>query len=554
MPNVTYDKRHAVSSILTAAVGRYRFVSYTGGPATSSDNTQGISEQAGAVGQAISLVTAYSHPVEAAEAIAAGAYVKPSADGTGRAVNGTKGDHCGRALSAAAAGDAVVVRFIEAGLGPSAGRGAALDSLVSGAGRARMVNRSRTRPCAFMPTIPISVSTAFTGTHSLMTTAPGDFDAVAVVAMNVDTSPMTIDATSVAVSERSDTSKTVPIIGGQSYNVAAGGTQKGFVPVTWDGGATSVTLAAAASAAAPVWKVSDWVTLSSVPRVDDPTKFPLVLVREYFNARTLSTMVFPSAAEVDSFHSLLAPYEWYQTAQATVDGATPANAANYTATWAPGASTQTMRIFGLLFRIRGSSDTFFLCSDSIGRGGNADGTSTLQKAANMLGGWFTKSMLALANKSDPVGFVNASIAGDNSTSYLARGKAGISALRSNIWVYVPYTTNDAPTTPSVIASQMARMYDMVDYCVNSAGAAPLLCQATPVNRPLVLRLDANTQVAEVEKPLAANLDLASPIYDPANAANYYFVAGANQDDTHPSNLGHSLVATPITAAIRVLRG
>lgn len=121
MPNVTYDKRHSVSSILTAAVGRYRLVNYSGAHATSSADCQGISEQAGAIGKAISLVTGYSYPVEASETIAAGAYVKPAPDGTGRAANGSSGDSCGRALTAAVAGDPVVVRFIEAASGSVSG-------------------------------------------------------------------------------------------------------------------------------------------------------------------------------------------------------------------------------------------------------------------------------------------------------------------------------------------------------------------------------------------------------------------------------------------------
>ncbi|MDH4391257.1 MAG: hypothetical protein QE285_07515 [Aquabacterium sp.] len=435
-------------------------------------------------------------------------------------------------------------RFTEPGI-------AATQALVSGAGSSLLTNRSRSRPCALIPTMPISVSTAFTGTHSLMMTAPGEFDAVAVVACNIDASTMIIDAASVAVSERSDTSKTVPTIGGTTYNQAApAGTQNGFIAVTW-GGSASVTVAAG-TATAPTWAVSDFTAISSIPRVDDSTKFPLVLVREYFNARTLSTMTFGSGADVDTFSTLLAPHEFYQTAQATVDGATPATAANYTATWAAGTNTQTMRIFGLLFRIRGTSDTVLIAGDSILRGSFGANGGTLQSPGNMVGGWFTKSILALSSKTAPIGFVNLGISGDTSTSYLARTKAAMTALRPNVCGYAPYTTNDTPTNVLVITQQLSRALDFVDTCQTNR-VAPILLQATPVNRTLALRLDSNAKVAAMS-PLVASLDLNTPIYDPANAGNNYFLAGTNQDDTHPNSTGHNLLAASATTQLRTLLG
>ncbi|MDR1890117.1 MAG: DUF2190 family protein [Zoogloeaceae bacterium] len=111
----TYDKTHAVTVILTAPVAARRFVSYAGAHATSAGgeaDAQGVSETAGETGEAISVITGYSALVEASAAIAAGAFVKPASDGTGRAVAGASNETSGRALTAAAAaGDVIEVEL-----------------------------------------------------------------------------------------------------------------------------------------------------------------------------------------------------------------------------------------------------------------------------------------------------------------------------------------------------------------------------------------------------------------------------------------------------------
>lgn len=101
---IAYDKQHAVTAVLIAAVQEARFVAFDGAYATSAGgvhDAQGVSESAGEIGDAVSVITAYSAPVEVSEAIALGDFIKPAADGSGRAAVGTASEHCGRALSAA---------------------------------------------------------------------------------------------------------------------------------------------------------------------------------------------------------------------------------------------------------------------------------------------------------------------------------------------------------------------------------------------------------------------------------------------------------------------
>lgn len=113
-----YDKRHATTTVATAAISANRFTSYAGAHASATAggaaDAQGVSETAADIGQAVAVVTGYSYLVEASAAIADNAFVKPAADGSGMAVTGSAADHCGRALAAAtAAGQLIEVEILE---------------------------------------------------------------------------------------------------------------------------------------------------------------------------------------------------------------------------------------------------------------------------------------------------------------------------------------------------------------------------------------------------------------------------------------------------------
>lgn len=111
-----YSKIHAATLIAAAALGANRFIGFDGTHATSAGgahDAQGVSETEAPIGQAVSVVTAYSAPVEAGEAIAQFAFVKPAADGSGKAITGTATDHCGVALEAAGGtGQVIEVRIL----------------------------------------------------------------------------------------------------------------------------------------------------------------------------------------------------------------------------------------------------------------------------------------------------------------------------------------------------------------------------------------------------------------------------------------------------------
>lgn len=76
----------------------FRLIGLNGHYATTAGggyDLQGVSRTQGVAGETIGVVTEYSYGVEMAEPIALHAYVKPAADGSGRAAVGTATNNCG---------------------------------------------------------------------------------------------------------------------------------------------------------------------------------------------------------------------------------------------------------------------------------------------------------------------------------------------------------------------------------------------------------------------------------------------------------------------------
>lgn len=76
----------------------FRLIGLNGHYATTAGggyDLQGVSSTQGAVGETIAVVTEYSYGVEMSEPIPLHSYVKPAADGSGRAAVGTVTNNCG---------------------------------------------------------------------------------------------------------------------------------------------------------------------------------------------------------------------------------------------------------------------------------------------------------------------------------------------------------------------------------------------------------------------------------------------------------------------------
>lgn len=111
-----YDKQHGITVVATVSMEAHRFIAYDGGYVLGTSDlkaVQCISETAAEPGEAFCGVTGYSYPVRASVALALGDYVKPTADGTGRAAKGTVTDHCARALHAVMADKLVECELVQ---------------------------------------------------------------------------------------------------------------------------------------------------------------------------------------------------------------------------------------------------------------------------------------------------------------------------------------------------------------------------------------------------------------------------------------------------------
>ena len=396
--------------------------------------------------------------------------------------------------------------------------------------------------------MPTAVSAPFTGTQNLMMSMPGEFYEVAALAINYDTTaPFVIDNLAFAVSERSDTSKTVPIINGTNYNVtAAAGTQLGFVTGTWDGSA-SVSVPAAKFAESksgvviPSYQMSDWTPLSSIPRVDTPTAFPLLICRQFWNARAISQFNFANATDVDALNTAMAPYEFYQVAQGTTNGVSAPSA--FTATWALGTSTLSGRILALAVRLRGTIGQFILIGgDSIHQGIAANGDTNPNKPANNWNGFQGRTVKALASKARPVGALNISFSGMRSADFQERLMAAIPVLRPTIVSSPVFTPNDpGPGTDATFSNQLSRALAL-NTLAKQYQAKPLFCTGTPGGGAGYTQQLAFTNQLKSDSRLDV-IDIFTPLSDANNPAQDYWTSSAYFDGTHPTNAGHITAST-----------
>ena len=110
-----YDKQHARTMLATAAIEANRFIALDGGYATNAGATKdsaGVSESSASIGDVFPVITGFSALVVASEPIAQHAFVRPAADGSGKAATGTATDYCGRAMEAAVTGQLVEIRLL----------------------------------------------------------------------------------------------------------------------------------------------------------------------------------------------------------------------------------------------------------------------------------------------------------------------------------------------------------------------------------------------------------------------------------------------------------
>lgn len=106
-PGAQSHRDDAITILAQVDLAAFRLISYGGGYATAAgggaNDCQGVSQSAALAGEALAVTVNYSDTVECSAVIAQWDWIKPAADGSGRAAVGTRTDNCGRALGATSA-------------------------------------------------------------------------------------------------------------------------------------------------------------------------------------------------------------------------------------------------------------------------------------------------------------------------------------------------------------------------------------------------------------------------------------------------------------------
>ena len=374
-----------------------------------------------------------------------------------------------------------------------------------------------------------SVGGAFTFTNSVLATMPDDFDSVRLVFVNANASTCTLIGALVAKTERSDTnaSKLQPIINGTTYNVTdATGAQNGFVAVTVSG-STSITLDAG-SVAAPSVTYSDWIPLSSIPRVDGG-RFPLVMARVGTNGSNPMTYAsLASSAVAQAFRASCGDHEYYAALHGGDGITTPSG---FSTAWTGTNDTQYQRII-IQARRRSRGKSILFVGDSIMLGTGSSG---------QIDGWAHKAYTALVEQGKDVSYANIGYPGGTSLLYETFVETHLANLSPTHVVYQPETSNDTIGTAGVIYKERDRALRFIEICL-AARVVPILVTPTPAYSAGTEETNRLLNIAWIKSLGYPVIDVHEVCYDSTNSAQKYWKAAYYGDGTHPNEAGHVAIS------------
>jgi hypothetical protein len=405
------------------------------------------------------------------------------------------------------------------------------------AGSAASTTSRRSRQCTVMPYLPRNYdNTPATLTHHDLITLPCHFDAFQLFEFNPGGADVIVDKYAFAVTERID-NITVPVIDGVAYNnIAAAGTQNGWViPANYPTPAATIP---AGSYADQGFLLLPKVNMYSIDRKDNipGDNFPAFMRRKYINSRTQANTLFTNAAEREAGMAALAPYTYISRAQLGVDGCTDPAAFNNP------VNTATTRFSGILLYSRGYVHTIAFWGDSIpaGLGAGGEPVANPRTGLQVTGGWSTQSAVALADLNNPVGFMNLCQPGIGSAAFTAFMKKLVPILKPTINVISTYTPNDTPTNAGVIADERSRALEALQISVDN-GAQHVFYAATPYGSASnTLRMNYVNQILNIPDVPVINPNIPG-VYN--ESLPNYFETGANVDAAHLSKLGHDIIKT-----------
>lgn len=371
-----------------------------------------------------------------------------------------------------------------------------------------------------------------------------DFASVAVVDMCSATTQASTRKYAVAVWPDATVYDASQPSGGTVFQVAASGSQTGFLPVTFSGSSSVTPSGVGASSAAPQFTASDFTAIKSVAATDGGNPFIIIALNIQGVALNIPSVSLTTDGTTSTVSTVAA--NLFPGGSLVIRYLGGVDVVGTPSSFASTGALTKLPQFGLVFRTTSGGRTILVPGDSIVRGtGGSDAVAFYGGAdafANGVAGWVGK--LQRSVESSNTGIVSLGISGDNSTSYLARLKSAYVAFGGSDVIYPASTPN--PETASkhlnkyrknaanlVNMLQWARANKVRSYITTPT---PFDSEGTEAGSRVAIAdfvATVNGMAARGERIIDFNTLLAG-----ANA--YTFSATySSPDSTHPPQAGHN---------------
>lgn len=388
-------------------------------------------------------------------------------------------------------------------------------------------------------------------TFCMKIAAPGDFDAVRLVLYHNSTSAvsayqMIVSATETAAQD-TDINRWRPVVGGVEYSTLDAVDAHGWKSVKWAGASTITP--AAGSATVPTISVSDWLPVSSVPRVDG-SKFPLLNIRSYVSGGTCSfvgrNVLMEQPTVANGGFIVQCGYTGdtglFVTAPATNNPVA--------------AQSSACPVIGIQFRTRKSGISLLGVGDSITQNSGvvADALSSM--------GW--RAAAAISALGIPCGYVNHGFASQPADVFAAAGLNALSKWGAFNAVMIQSFSPNGPNSPyssdAIMRYTLLQQSSLVQSLVSMAKeqkTAIFLSTGVPCSVGII---PAESQDA-IRRAHIAKLKLKNDVtvldWDALvsdNAAPARIAVAYQADTTHPNEAAVVLQANQLTEKLRSVFG
>lgn len=353
--------------------------------------------------------------------------------------------------------------------------------------------------------------------------APTAFTRIRLIFESVESSTIGISSAAVAVTSSL-----------ASHPTPSTGT---WVPVTFDGGSASGTMPVGYSLTNQSVYKSDWITISSIARVDKYFEpYPLLMARVYFAGSGYSTLQVTGRLPGWSESPQSFGQSW-KTSSQVIDGvSTPAS---FTSSVDRG--TNVLIGFECDTIIKGA--TVLAIGDSI--------TTGYKSAYDVRSGAAIVCGL-LGSIAEPIGFINRGCDGSMSVEYIAAGLQALTDYSPSIAIYTPVTPNETLSSQSVADNMLSRANTFTAACI-TAGVVPILTTGTPNDMlsgsAYDIRAGLNTSVLALASSSVFVADTNAAMSDGANPERIIARYGSG-DLVHPLNPGYEAYARALLPVAR----